>query len=381
MSTDGKLLAIIGATYMAAIIADKAREMGIKTICFAWEEGAVAKNHVDVFYPISVMEKDRILNICSSLSIDGVICATEAPIETCGYLASSLGLNGNSIETSKNITNKYWVRMKTKECNYLKHPEYLCLENKFDLAVAEQWNVFPAIVKPVCGGGKKGVVVADTAQELIKAISYAGSFDRYKKGLMVESYISEGKEYSVETLSYKGNHKIIQITEKISSGPPHCVELGHHQPASIPLMMKTKVVNALIELLDAVGLLNGPAHTEIKINRDEIFLIELNARFGGDHIASKLTMLSTGYDYIAESIRVALNQAPHDLPKNYNRYSGVYFVTKQTEFLYPIFVNCDSEDWLYEKHVESETLSELLQNDCLHANYMIYCSERRVELL
>ena len=381
MSTNGKLLAIIGATYMAAIIADKAREMGIKTICFAWEEGAVAKNHVDVFYPISVMEKDRILNICSSLSIDGVICASEAPMETCGYLASSLGLNGNSIETCKNITNKHWVRMKTKECNYLKHPEYLFLDNNYDLTVAEQWNVFPAIVKPVCGGGKNGVVFANTVKELIKSISDGSSFDDNKKGLLVESYISEGKEYSVETLSYKGNHKIIQITEKISSGPPHCVELGHHQPASIPLMMKTKVVNALIELLDAVGLLNGPAHTEIKINRDEIFLIELNARFGGDHIASKLTMLSTGYDYIAESIRVALNQAPHDLPKNYNRYSGVYFVTKQTGFLYPIFVNCDSEDWLYEKHVESETLSELLQNDCLHANYMIYCSERRVELL
>ena len=44
--------------------------------------------------------------------------------------------------------------------------------------------------------------------------------------------------------------------------------------------------------------MNGATHTEIKIVNGDIYLIEINARPGGDHIAHPLTMLSTGYDYL-----------------------------------------------------------------------------------
>ena len=39
-----KSVAIIGAGELACEYAHKAREMGIVTHCFAWEQGAIAKN-------------------------------------------------------------------------------------------------------------------------------------------------------------------------------------------------------------------------------------------------------------------------------------------------------------------------------------------------
>lgn len=376
---NNKSLAVLGASYMAGVFLDKAKTMGYKTYCFAWEDGAVAKEQADAFFPISVMERDIICQKCRELKVDGVISTTEAPIATCGYITSRLNLVGNSIETSESITNKEWVRNRASLCRLIKQPKYILMKNINDTISFEEC-AFPVILKPVCGGGKKGVIVCEEYKNLDNSIKYAFEYDSKKKGIMIEEFISAGKEYSVECLSYKGKHELIQITEKISSGPPNCVELGHHQPALLSCYMQKKVNEAINELLDSVAFENGPTHTEIKVVGEDVFLIELNARPGGDHIATKLIELSTGYDYIGNSVRVALGIQPDALDRSINRYSGVYFVTKQTERLKELFDRCDTEEWLYEKHVENDNLSVLTHNDCIHTNYMIYSSDNRIDL-
>lgn len=375
----GKKLAVLGASYMAGIFMKEAKKLGIKTYCFAWEEGAVAKEDADEFYPISVMEKERIAEMCRNLQIDGILTTTEAPIASCAFIADQLGINGNPIEVARNITNKAWVRKQMKACSLIKSPfcKTLLKEDDFNL---EEWRIFPAIVKPASGGGKRGVVVVNSHRELGEAVKYALSYDKKGTGVLLEQYISEGKEYSVESLSFNGKHTIVQITEKISSGPPYCVELGHHQPAQLSKGMWNKVSSAIRELLNVLSIKNGPSHSEIKIVGDTIYLIEINDRPGGDHIATTLIPLSTGYDYVAEILKVALNIPPDELNTNYQKCSGVYFVTKQTQRLKTVFDNCENEEWLFEKHVENRKLTFLTHNDCMHTNYMIYCSDHRIEL-
>ena len=191
-----------------------------------------------------------------------------------------------------------------------------------------------------------------------------------------------GREYSVEGLSFQGTHQIIQITEKISSGPPHCVELGHSQPAQLSSEMIQKVIMSIKEVLTQFGFINGPTHTEIKIVDNKIYLIEMNARPGGDHIAHPLTQLSTGYDYLGEALKISAGIKPTVMKEGSSvMHSGVRFVTAQTANLKPIFDSCGDKTWLFKKHVESEELSELSHNDCSHTNYFIYCSENIPEEL
>lgn len=52
-------LAIIGASKGQLPICQKAKDLGIETFCFAWDQGAVCKDVVDHFYPISILEKDK----------------------------------------------------------------------------------------------------------------------------------------------------------------------------------------------------------------------------------------------------------------------------------------------------------------------------------
>lgn len=367
-------LGIIGAGNLAGIIAQKARKSNVITYCFAWEKGAVAKSEVDVFFPISIFEKDEIVRICRENEVDGVVATTELTIAVAAYVADKLGYNYIPLSIANVITDKSWVRSRNALAKYFFQPEYYHLNSENELKNLK-FNSFPYIVKPVGEGGKRGITVVNNRDELTEACETAFQSDRQERGILIEEFIAGGTEYSVEGLSFHGNHYVVQVTEKISSGPPHCVELGHSQPANIKKEMRRKVTAAICELLDNVGLQNGPSHTEIKIVDNKIFLIELNSRPGGDHIAYPLTELSTGYDYITQIICVALNHEPSPPPEKSIAFAGVRFISTQTKELVNIFNNCDDKPWLYKKHVESETLSEIKNNNGYHTNYFIYRNE------
>ena len=48
-------LAVIGASSGQLPICLKAKEMGLEVHCFAWSEGAVCKDVVDYFHPVSIV--------------------------------------------------------------------------------------------------------------------------------------------------------------------------------------------------------------------------------------------------------------------------------------------------------------------------------------
>ena len=54
-------LAIIGASYLQLPLIEKAKEMGYTTHVFAWAANDVGEKAADYFYPISIIEKEKIL--------------------------------------------------------------------------------------------------------------------------------------------------------------------------------------------------------------------------------------------------------------------------------------------------------------------------------
>ncbi len=369
-----KKLAIIGAGRMACIFAKNAEEMGIETHCFAWKQGALAADKVDFFYPISIFEKDKILEKCVEIGIGGIVATTELTISIAAYVAEKMGLNGNPCRIADVITDKYRNRRITANIKDLYHPKFAEIASKQDIYALD--FKFPLILKPTSKGGKRGVSVIYGEEDISKAFDYASRETDEGSKFILEEYIDGGREYSVESLSYKGRNFIIQVTEKESSGAPHCVELAHHQPADISYDMRMKIEAVLNEAITAIGIENGPCHTEIKIKDDKIYLIEFNARPGGDHIAYPLTELSTGYPYIKGIISVAFNEFESIDTSTFKKsYAGVVFITEQTKELKPLFDICQKYKWCYQKNEVNKELTSLLHNNGYETNYFIYYSD------
>lgn len=376
-----KKLAIIGAGPMASIYANRARELGVETHCFAWAEGAMARDDVDVFHDISIMNFDAIEEVCRHERVNGILPTTELTIYPTAVVASRLGLNANDPQVAQRITDKYRNRELVKDVKDLYQPRYARIHDAREALGMD--ITYPVVVKPTAEGGKRGVTVAYSQEELLEALDYAQNEKKATSDVIIEEFLDGGTEYSVESLSYRGEHRVIQVTEKWSSGAPHCVELGHHQPANISETMRVKIERVIEESLSAIGMQYGCCHTEIKIVDGKIYLIEFNARPGGDHISYPLTELSSGYPYITGMIDIALDcfELPDTNVFEHN-YAGICFITEQTRELKELFDSCEQFDWLYEKHQATEQLEQLTHNRGYDTNYFIYYArDKRPEFL
>ena len=109
-------LAIIGASYLQLPLIEKAKEMGYRTHVFAWAAGDVGETAADYFYPVSIVEKDEILEKCRRIGICGICSiASDLAMTTVNYVAERLGLPGNSVSATAKSTNKYLMRKAFEE--------------------------------------------------------------------------------------------------------------------------------------------------------------------------------------------------------------------------------------------------------------------------
>lgn len=328
-------LAIIGASYLQEPLVRKAKDMGIYTICFAWQDGATCAELCDKFYPISIIEKEEILRICQEEHINGICTiASDVAAPTVAYVANKMNLVGNDYDAAVRANNKYLMRNAFTKAG-VPCPKYTMVntENCSNTQIAEALHDFsyPLIVKPSDRSGSLGVGKVQNTSELFTAISFALE-KSFKHEAMIEEFI-DGKEISVEFISYKGIHYPLQITDKVTTGAPHFVELEHHQPAALSTEMYEKIYDITKIALNALGLTNGASHSEYKITKEgRIAIMEIGGRMGGDFIGSDLVQLSTGYDFVKGVIEVALGafKKPSTTSK---KCSGVFFLCKETEWL------------------------------------------------
>ena len=367
-----KKLAILGASYLQMPLVAKANQMGIETHCFAWDNNeAVCKGIADFFYPISVLDKEAIAEQCMAIGIDGIVTiATDICVPTISFVAEKMGLTANSYASAIASTNKGVMREKFAQYG-INSPKFLRVE-KYETGLFSDFN-FPLIVKPTDRSGSRGVTKVYDHPHLEQAIVEATS-ESIENQAIIEEFI-EGEEVSVEYISNNGDHFLLSITDKITTGEPYFVELEHHQPSQLPKAILSKIETETLKALQALEIQFGASHSEFKITKDgKIYAIEVGARMGGDFIGSHLTPLSTGYDFVEGVINVALNEFEVPVFKA-RHYSGVYFLCQESERLLPHFHKQNAFD--YEKKILSENL-ESIRNSNDRSGFLIYQSDHKI---
>lgn len=367
-----KKLAIIGASYLQLPLVLKAKEMGLETHCFSWAEGAVCKSFADFFYPISILEKENILEVCRQIKIDGIVSiASDAAVPTVSFIAENLGLVANSYKDAEGCTNKFSMRQLFNQ-HEIKSPKYskATTDTRIDISTFN----FPLIVKPVDRSGSRGVLKVNNEVSLDKSINDACT-ESFSKLAIVEEFII-GQEVSVESISWKGNHFVLAITDKVTSGEPHFVEIAHHQPSIFDERITSAIRKETTRVLDALNIKYGASHAEFIITHaGEIFAVEVGARMGGDFIGSDLVELSTGYDFIKGTIEIALGEFTPPVT-SYNKCSGVYFLSKETEYLRS-FIQDQSINFLVKSEITDPVL-HTIKNSSDRSGYLIYQSDHRI---
>lgn len=188
---------------------------------------------------------------------------------------------------------------------------------------------YPIIVKPIDRSGSRGITKLHDVKGLAEAIDEAKA-QGFEKEALVEEFAT-GQEYSIECVSWKGDHHFLAMTHKFTTGAPHFIETGHMEPAPISQEQLKQVKKVVFHALDSLEITYGASHTELKIAKDgTIALIEIGGRMGGDFIGSNLVQLSTGIDFVKAVIDISLGEEPN-LALGDHAAAGVRFVFDQKD--------------------------------------------------
>lgn len=323
-----KTIMILGASILQLPAIEKAHEMGLNVVVCDMNPDAVGFNVPSVKKEvISTIDTQGILEAARRNQIDGIMTlATDMPMQSVAIVAKEMGLIGISEDTALKATNKAYMRDALKAAGVpIPMYEKVHTKEEFIKAVQEIRDAgYRVIVKPADNSGSKGIDLLDdySPESLEKAYEYSEENSR-AGGLMVEEFM-EGAEVSVETLAIDGEIHVIQITDKLTTGAPYFVEMGHNEPSMLLEETKKRIAEVAIAANKAIGIDNGPSHTEIKVTKDGPKIVELGARLGGDNITTHLVPLSTGVNMVEACIRIALGEKP-DIEKKWNKGSAIRY--------------------------------------------------------
>ena len=327
-----KKIVIIGANSFQNPLILKAKSLGYETHVFAWQDGSVGERTADYFYPISIVERDAILEKCREIRPDAVASiGSDLAMLTVNYVAGALGLPCNSMECTEISTNKYAMRKAFRAAG-VPVPGFFEADADTDPEEVKGFSL-PVIVKPTDRSGSRGITKVETWGQLASAIR--SSVDNsFEKKAIVEEYLT-GPEYSCECISCQGSHHFLAVTKKYTTGEPHFIETGHLEPAPLTEEQLAAIQKAVFAGLDALKVENGASHTEFKLEESEVRIIEIGARMGGDCIGSDLVELSTGYDFVRMVLDVALGKEPsfEKVQEPKTAYIHFIFTKKDLELL------------------------------------------------
>ena len=369
-----KNLVIIGANEFQKPLVEKAAEMDFTTHVFAWDEGAVCKEHADYFYSVSITELDTILDQVNTIKPQGVISiGSDLAIKTVNYIANQLGLIANSIDSTEISTDKYKMRKVLHACG-LPCPKFILAEEEFQTTVANM--LYPLIVKPVDRSGSRGVslvhepVLLNTAIERAKAQSF-------NEQAIIEEFIS-GQEYSMEMITFKGKHHFLAITEKFTTGAPNFIEKMHLQPGRIDEKRLHEAIRIMKKALDALGVEYGATHSEFKVDENGVVnIIEIGARMGGDYIGSQMVPLSTGYDYLRMVIDIAVGNEPQLEPKAHAKNAVlVRFIFSRDDLKLFDSIQRSSPAEIYSYGEMRDIIGTITQSSERFGYFILWCDDR-----
>lgn len=366
-------LLILGAGEMQIPVIQRAKTMGLYTIVADMDADAPGMKYADDAVVISTMDKEGILECSKRYTIDGLLTTSDAPVNVVSYVGEALGLPSMSTEVAAICTNKYLQREKFAE-NGINVPFFQLCDKNTDL---KQLKDYPYIVKPVDSSASRGVKKVEGEKELQLAVSEALRYSRSGK-VIVESFI-KGKEFSVETYTQNNITTIVNITEKLCIGEDKgfFVEDTHIEPARITNKEWVAIESEVKKAIRALHINNCPTHTEIKLNDEGAFIIEIACRLGGDYITSDLVPLSTGVDMLENLIKIALGENI-DVERKLNKCSAVQFLNTENYEKCRAFI--DSSDTHIIRYEIKEFENKQIKSSLDRLGYVILQADNMSEI-
>lgn len=288
-------------------------------------------------------DTSALIEACEKLGkrrkIDGILTSCDYYLKAVASVACALGLPSSRVDALDASTNKYLMRVAHWE-KQLPSPRFALAKSEDDAEEAARsvgmHECGVAVVKPADMNGSTLVQRVKNMDEMKKAIAAVLCIQQNSrgqarfKGALVEEFIP-GEEFSIECCAYRGDVRVLGITDKKLGGRDGVVETGHMFPADIPSDDAQALASLAKDALKAIGYTDGVAHIEARLTPKGPRIIEINPRIGGNYI-SELVERVKGVSPLTQMVQLALGEEPDRESESGDvRSAAVAFVIPKAE--------------------------------------------------
>jgi biotin carboxylase len=288
---------VLGAGPAQLGLLESARAHGFWTAVADRDPGAPGFPLADRRCIVSTEDEPAIERLAAALDLDGVIApGTDWPVAVAARVAEKLGLpHPISAATGVLATNK------------LRQRERLAAEGipqpRWELVTDKNVELEPPlVVKAPDRQGQRGMSLVLDDTELPGAVDLARETSRVGAALVEQ--LVDGPEVTVIAFSVDGQFFPLAVTDRITAEPPAFgVALAHVYPSAHAAAAAEVAGRAVA----ALGILDGPSYTQLRIGPAGPEVIEVAARLGGGHDA-ELVEAAVGVDLNRLSLAAAVGE-------------------------------------------------------------------------
>ena len=322
-------LLVLGAGRAQLPVLHAARRLGLSVLVADPDPAAPGFALADARVCCDLGDADRLTAEARGWGAHGALTfAADYPMPALARLCDTLGLPGPGAAAVLRATHKAHMRRALVAAG-VRCPDFEHVTDLPSARAAARRIAGDLVIKPAQSSGGRGVTrVASGAPAALldAAFDHAAAFSRAGQGVMVERCVS-GDEFSVELICHGDRPQVLAVTDKLTTGAPHFVEIGHQQPSGLTAPARAEVEAAALATVRALGITNAAAHVELRLADEGPVIMEAAARAGGGCITSHLVPLSTGIDMVAACIAIALGDAPRLEPQHAPQAAAIRFVT------------------------------------------------------
>lgn len=304
------LLVLAASLYQVETI-DCAKRLGYRVITLDNRPENPGHALADKSYQIDTTDMGAVLEAARLEQIDGIIApCTDVAIPTAAYVAQAMHLRGIPFHSAKIVCDKILFR-RFLERQGFPVPTHMAIGGGAELPE----NVFQQgawIMKPNRSSGSKGIFVVRSKAEYLKRLPETLSFSPDGKAIL-ERYI-EGFQGTCEGILRDGNLALTFLLDRQTPDLPYVTTCGHHMPTRLAKTFQARLFAILREVWRLLEITDGPFDCDFVAAEDEVHLLEVAPRMGGNSISSLLRK-ATGFDIVHYSVQQALGENP-DVPNS-----------------------------------------------------------------
>lgn len=282
----GKKLLVISSDGNDITFVHAARELGAYVVCcdrYTDYRRSPAKELADEAWDIDYSDTATVVERCKKEHIDGVIAGySEDRVLAACRISRAIGTPFYATEEQINITRNKRLFKELCENYGVQTPVEFC--HKLPMSPKEIATIkFPVIVKPSDNGGRRGITVCNTSDQLLSAIKDAAALSKTGE-VVVEEYLT-GMELSAVYTLVDGEISLSCLNDKYSSeegdGTSRLCDVAI-TPSRYYKRYISEVDGKIKAFLSGIGARNGVANFQFIANKNGIKAFEMGYRVNGN---------------------------------------------------------------------------------------------------